>query len=265
MSQDHQLQQQRFELKYLVHEPLTVAIRDFLRCHLELDDFGVGRANFAYPVHSLYLDTRDLRMHEATQNGHKNRFKLRLRYYDDLPESPVFFEIKGRVDNCILKRRCPVRRAAVPSLLAGQLPEPAQILSNDPKHFGALHRFIELMLQHQARPKAHNNYQREAWVSPANNSVRVTFDRDIRIEPFFEPAAVVAMRRPTPIYPGIVVLEIKFTNRFPNWLKELVRSFGLRQFSAAKYSGGVALLGESLFSPGRAAYEWTETASALRC
>lgn len=255
MSQDHQLQQQRFELKYLVHEPLTLAIREFLRCHLELDDFGVGRASLAYPVHSLYLDSGDLRMHRATQNGDKNRYKLRLRYYDDQPESPVFFEIKGRVDNCILKRRCPVRRAAVPALLAGHLPEPAQVLSKDPRHFGALHRFIELMLRCNARPKAHNNYQREAWVSPENNSVRVTFDRDIRIEPFFQPEAVVAMQRPTFIYPDIVVLEIKFTNRFPNWLKELVRFFGLRQFSAAKYSGGIDLLGEDRFHPGQAAYE----------
>ena len=42
-------------------------------------------------------------------------------------------------------------------------------------------------------------------------------------------------------------MEIKFTNRFPNWLRDLVEQFGLMQFSAAKYSGGVDLAGEQWF------------------
>ncbi|HEX7570134.1 MAG TPA: VTC domain-containing protein, partial [Verrucomicrobiae bacterium] len=89
MSQDHRLQQQRFELKYLVEESQTPAIRDFVSSHLELDDYGVGRPNQSYSVHSLYLDSSDLHTHQASVNGTKNRFKLRLRYYDDQPGSPV--------------------------------------------------------------------------------------------------------------------------------------------------------------------------------
>src|ERR1700704_1995824 len=104
MSQDHRLQQQRFELKYLVDEALTPRIRDFLGSYLELDDYGVGRPNLSYPVHSVYLDSDDLRTFQASINGAKNRFKLRLRYYDDSPKTPVFFEVKARVDNCILKQ-----------------------------------------------------------------------------------------------------------------------------------------------------------------
>ena len=262
MPQNHQLQQQRFELKYLVSESITRSLRDFLSCYLELDDYGVGRPNFSYAVHSLYLDTDDLMTHQATQNGDKNRFKLRLRYYNDLPGSPVFFEIKGRVDSCILKQRCPVRREAVPLLLSGQLPDPEHLLSQEPRHQGALQRFNQLMLRFNARPKAHNNYLREAWVSPENNSVRVTFDRCIRIEPCFKLEAVVPMTQPTRIYPEFVVLEIKFTNRFPNWLKDLVRRFGLRQFSAAKYSGGVALLGEHRFYESVRLREWAGITAA---
>ena len=247
MFQDQRLQKQRFELKYLIPECGTPPLRDFVQCYLELDDFSAGRPDLSYPVHSLYLDTEDLRTHHATQNGDKNRFKLRLRYYDDAPDSPVYFEIKARVDNCILKTRCPVRRAAVPLVLAGHLPDPDQILTNDPAQYGAIQRFNRLMLQLNARPKAHNSYLREAWVSPMNNSVRVTFDRNIRIEPFFKADAVVPMSHPTRVYSHAVVMEIKFTNRFPNWLRDLVEQFGLMQFSAAKYSGGVDLAGEQWF------------------
>jgi hypothetical protein len=247
MSQDHHLLPQRFELKYLVPEAIIGAMRDYLQCYLVLDDFGVGKPNYSYPVHSLYLDTDDLKTHHAGQNGDKNRFKLRLRYYDDQPGSPVFVEVKRRENDCILKRRCPVRRDAVPLLLAGQLPDREQVLSDEPRHYDSLQRFHYLLLQFNARPKAHNAYLREAWVSAENNSIRVTFDRRILIEPFFKAEAVVPMTHPIHIYSECVVLEIKFSNRFPNWFEELVEQFNLVRYSAAKYSMGVVMLGEERF------------------
>src|SRR5512135_896118 len=121
MSQDHRVQQQRFELKYLIDERITSRLRDFVSCYLDLDDYGVGRTNYSYPVHSLYLDSDDLETYQTSLNGVRNRFKLRLRYYDDRPDTPVFFEVKARQDNCILKQRCGVRRDAVALLVGGQL------------------------------------------------------------------------------------------------------------------------------------------------
>src|SRR3954467_11735204 len=132
MSQVHRLQPRRFELKYLIEDKITPALRDFVSGYLELDEFGAGRPNLAYPVHSLYLDSDDLRTYMASVNGTKNRFKIRLRYYDDSPGAPVFFEVKARVDNCILKQRCGVRRDAVPLVLAGHFPEPEQLFSKEP-------------------------------------------------------------------------------------------------------------------------------------
>jgi len=56
-----------------------------------------------------------------TINGIKNRYKLRLRYYDTNAKSPVFFEIKRRMNNCILKQRGGVRQEFVAYLLSGHL------------------------------------------------------------------------------------------------------------------------------------------------
>lgn len=248
MSQDHRLQQQRFELKYLVDEDLTPWIRDFVSSHLELDEFGMGRPNLSYSVHSLYLDSDSLLTHQATIVGAKNRFKLRLRYYDDHPGSPVFFEVKGRVDNCILKRRCGVRRDAVRQVLGGQLPRADQLVTTEPRHLANLERFLLLMGSIDAKPKAHNSYLREAWVSAGDNSVRVTFDRQTRIEPHFGPTAMTGMDQPAPVYSPLVILELKFTDRFPNWFNTLVQRFNLMQASAAKYSGGIQLIGEQYFT-----------------
>ncbi|MDB6110180.1 MAG: hypothetical protein JWR69_1930 [Pedosphaera sp.] len=256
MAQDHRLQLQRFELKYLVDEAITPWVRDFVSSYLDLDDFGVGRPNLSYPVHSLYLDSDDLQTFQYSINGAKNRFKLRLRYYDDSPKTPVFFEVKARVDNCILKQRCGVRREAVPLLLAGQLPQDEQLLSKEPRHLATLQRFNYLLHKLNARPKAHNTYLREAWVSRHDNSVRVTMDRNIVIEPCFVARAATAMSRPTRVFPESVVLELKFTTRFPNWFEELVRRFNLMQFAAAKYAEGVLLVGESRFHDGDRAFDW---------
>jgi hypothetical protein len=262
MPQDHRLPQQRFELKYLIQEAITPRLRDFIRSYLEVDDFGVAMPNFAYPVHSLYLDTDDLGLHQAGINGTRNRFKLRLRYYDDNPDAPVYFEIKRRADNCILKQRCGVRREAVPLLLSGHLPAAEHLVSKAPRHLMTMQRFNYLMGILGATPKLHNHYTREAWVSPSDNSVRVTFDRLVEAEPCFQPYAVVKLQQPQRIYPEFVILELKFTTRFPGWFSQLVRQFNLMQFASAKYSEGVEVLGRHRFRDHGPDYCWERTSAA---
>jgi len=242
MAQDR-MQQQRFEQKYMLDADCALKVREFVSSYLELDENGVGKPDCAYPVHSLYLDSDQLHTYWATVNGDKNRFKLRLRFYSDRAESPVFFEIKRRVNNCILKQRGGVRRADVDWLLSGQLPQPDHLLSKDPRQLVALQRFCALMERLQARPKVHIAYQREAWVHPTNNSVRVTLDRRVCAEAEPEARFSTAMRRPHHLFGSEVILELKFTDRFPDWFGELVRKFNLTQCGAAKYCEGVDAIG----------------------
>jgi hypothetical protein len=258
MPQDHKLPQQRFELKYLIEERITPQVRDFVSCHLKVDDHGACHPDNAYSVHSLYLDSDDLALHYATVNGTRNRFKLRLRYYDAGPNAPVFFEVKRHADNCILKQRCGLRPEAVPLALAGQLPEPEHLLSREPRHLVTMQQFNLLMNLVGARPKLHNHYLREAWVSPHDNSVRVNFDRQITAQPFFRPKAVIDMERPVRVFGDWVVLELKFITRFPNWCQELVRRFDLMQLSSSKYCGGVEALGPHRFVNEGRAWNWRD-------
>jgi hypothetical protein len=248
MAQDN-LQLQRFELKYLISEDVALAMRDFVRSYLVLDENSADKPNYSYPNHSLYLDSPELTLYWDVINGNKNRYKLRLRFYDDHPDSPVFFEIKRRSDNAILKQRGPVRREAIVPLLAGQLPEQHHLLSSNPKHLVAVQQFSRLMHQHHARPTTHVAYLREAWVSTADNSVRVTFDRDVFIVPHSAPSITTAMENPVIPWGKQVILELKFTGRFPNWFFEMVRLFGVMQCGVAKYAEGVAVLGDERLSP----------------
>src|SRR3954470_20452319 len=243
MSQDR-MQLQRFELKYVVPEEVALAVRDFVASYLEIDEFGATLPNLSYPVHSLYLDSSDLATYRATINGDKNRYKLRLRFYENRSDAPVFFEIKRRMNNTIAKQRGGVRRDAVDSLLAGQLPGPSHLISKEPRQLVALQNFCRLASSLQATPKAHIFYLREAWISRFDNSVRVTMDRDVLCDP--EPTARLGtdLVHPVNVFGKKVILELKFTSRFPDWFKDLVRVFGLMQCGAAKYADGVALLGE---------------------
>ena len=121
---EDRMQLQRWELKYIIPERVALSIRDFVRAYLDLDEDGATRPSLSYPVHSLYLDSEDLVLYWNTINGNKNRYKLRLRFYDNRSDAPVYFEIKRRVNDAILKQRGAVRREAVGWLLAGHLPEP---------------------------------------------------------------------------------------------------------------------------------------------
>ncbi|MDB6032512.1 MAG: hypothetical protein JWM16_2850 [Verrucomicrobiales bacterium] len=248
MSRDR-MQQSRFELKYLISEETALLVRDFVRSYLDFDEYSVGRPNYSYPVHSLYLDSDDLTLYWQTINGDKNRYKLRLRYYSTNPDTPVFFEVKRRMNNCIMKQRGGVRQHAVAPLLNGQFPDQTHLLSSNPKQMSAVQHFLQLANDIRARPKVHIFYMREAYVSD-NDQVRVTLDRTVQAEPNLASSVKTEMKDPKGSFQNQVILELKFTNRFPDYFKELVRIFGVMQCGAAKYVSSVDAIGcRALESP----------------
>jgi len=230
----HRLQGSRFELKYVIDERRARSIVPFLRCHLVPDEHADPRESLRYDVHSLYLDSPGYILHRSTCQGHKNRFKLRIRFYDDLPQSPVFFEIKRRQNEIIVKRRAAVRRVALKRLLVGQWPRHDDLFRADTDAWAALLRFCSLRDTIQARGKVFVSYTREAYVTPDDDSVRVTLDRSI-LARRFNGVFLLAGGKCHPVMSNRVILELKFTNRFPLWMRELVRSFDLERRSIAKY------------------------------
>lgn len=255
------LQLQRLEMKYIIREELALEVRSFVSSYLVPDEYGATFKNLSYPVHSLYLDSDDLRIYWSTINGDKNRHKLRVRFYDRDPGAPVYFEIKRRMNDAILKQRGAVIRGYVSAILSGQRPAPFMMASQgSAKNLAAVQHFCDLMEANHATPKAHVAYEREAWISRENNSIRVTMDRDVRCCP--EPTARLVADMVDPVYPfdnphlldpppvaKNVVLELKFSGRYPDWFRDLVQCFGLVQCSAAKYVDGVCVAGEDRFSP----------------
>jgi hypothetical protein len=254
MAQDHTLMASRYELKYLIPQRVALRVREFIQQHLELDEFGVGQPNLSYPVHSLYLDSDDWKIYWRTFNGDKNRFKLRVRYYNESSKTPVFWEIKRRMKDIILKQRCGIKRPYAHLVMNGQLPERSWMIApDDPSEYKAIEEFFRLQYDLGASGKMHVAYDREAYVSAHNNEFRVTLDRHVRVATRFD--QLLATKSPNPFVctgtgddpEDVVILELKFTSRFPNFYRDLVRSFNLMQAGAAKYSEGTTMYaGKSL-------------------
>ena len=236
------MQKQRFELKYLISEETALRVREFVQCYLDFDEYSVGKPNYSYAVHSVYLDTDDLKTYWDTINGDKNRFKLRMRFYSAHPDTPIFFEMKRRMNNCMLKQRGAVQQRYISTLLSGQLPQRDYLVSNNPNHFAALQNICRLINQLNAKPKIHIAYEREAYVNE-DDTVRLTMDREVRAEPNLDMTITTHMERPHRSFSPDVILELKFTNRFPDWFGYLVRVFNVMQCGAAKYVESIQKVG----------------------
>jgi len=246
----HHLQSSRFELKYVIDERCAHAVRNFLRGYLVVDEHADPRLANQYRVHSVYLDSENYALYRSTTCGHQNRFKLRVRFYNERPDSSVFFEIKRRHNDVILKRRAAVRRGSVQNLLAGRWVSHADLVANADNAFGSLERFMSLRNLLNASGKVLVSYMREAYVTPDDNTVRVTFDRDLEAATYRGVFTLDSMARRRVRTAG-VVLELKFTDAFPIWMRQMVRVFDLERRSFAKYVTCVdALRGpELLMSP----------------
>jgi SPX domain protein involved in polyphosphate accumulation len=248
-------QRTRREIKYIISEEIALAVRSYLSSYLEPDENAVGKPDNSYMVHTLYLDSNQLATYRAANDGDRNRFKLRIRYYDDNPESPVFFEIKRRLNEGIVKQRARVRRGAVHSLLVGESPRPEHLYAWNDQQWTDLLDFWQLVERVQAAPRAHNAYLREAYVN-TEGKVRVTIDRAVRIGPEFGGELGIVIDEPVEVFPHVVILELKFTERMPTWMIEMVRGFDLKSSGAAKYVQGVAMLGEQKVARRRTGFEW---------
>jgi SPX domain protein involved in polyphosphate accumulation len=227
----------RHEIKYRITESKAAAVEQFIRPYLQLDRYSKLRRDRSYPIVSLYLDTENMLLCRQTLRGHKNRFKLRIRSYTDEPGYPRFFEIKRRMNTIIIKNRGRVRDQDVVTLLSGSS-LPPQEYHTDEK---TLSQFQLYMKSINAKPKVLIRYLRQAYEDTSHNRIRVTFDRELCYNVTKSPKVLLNGHgwQRHPISRGGVILEIKFTARYPAWLSHMVGCLNLRQESFSKFATSI--------------------------
>jgi hypothetical protein len=220
----------RFELKYLLTLQQAERFKSALRAYLVPDEHGNGR----YALASLYYDSPDLRCYWEKEDGVKFRRKLRIRRYETgevlTDESPVFLEIKQRIDRVTQKRR-----AVLPYSRALRLCNDRQIPAHAPDDKAIIEEIYVFLWQYNLRPASLVRYVRQAFVGTEYDiGLRVTFDTSLSFQS--HPLYLHEQSSGLPMLPvNLVVMEIKVNERIPYWLTEMIAAHNLQMTRVSKY------------------------------
>jgi hypothetical protein len=239
----------RFERKYLLSDSVAIAVRNELLPHLDVDVHTPPESVRGYQVLSLYLDTPTLDLYKQSRQGLKERIKLRVRFYDHDPEGLAYVEIKQKSQGMTFKRRFPVHKSMIESMLRNPDCEQLQHALSNGAGGTALEEFAQRRRTLGADPKLFVAYEREAYNSKDEPRVRVTFDRRITTNPALRSAGLNAPRFGSNIGGLNVLLEFKYAGARPDWLRQTIRKFKLRRTSFSKFVIGLDTLGISGQTP----------------
>jgi hypothetical protein len=222
----------RFELKYLINLQQAERFKSGLRAYLVPDEHG--KNNGRYTVSSLYYDSPGFRCYWEKLDGLKVRRKLRIRRYETgevlTEETPVFLEIKQRVDRVTQKRR-----ALLPYGEALRLCNDRQIPVYTPDDEAVIEEISVLLWQYNLRPASMVRYDRQAFIGTDYDiGLRVTFDTSLsfqshRLHLHEQPSGLPML------HPGLVVMEVKVNERIPYWLTEMIAAHNLQMIRFSKY------------------------------
>lgn len=225
----------RFELKYRIRETKARAIAHYIQSYIRPDQYAKKCPDYQYRISSTYFDSEELHLCRETIEQKKNRFKLRVRCYDEDPNTPCFFEVKRRLNNVILKDRARMSKSDFKRAVE-DLYTPGGLYKKDREILNQFQFYLQIL---QARPIVMVRYMRQAYEDDSRNRIRVTFDRGLS---FKVPDSPIIETNGTDWYPvpmDFVILEIKFNDRYPLWLNDVVKIFDLKQTAMSKYVSSV--------------------------
>ncbi|MCL2833119.1 MAG: polyphosphate polymerase domain-containing protein [Treponema sp.] len=241
----------RYEKKYRIRPELVPEIRKYITPFVIPDKFGIGDPP-EYMITTLQLDTPSYAFHYAKELEYDERFKLRVRTYNEPGTSPVFAEVKSKIQDIIVKSRVmvPFDKWGPDLIFSTDLP---YIFKSTQQETDFL-KFRRLVWETDASPANILRYTRESYVGPGELYLRVTFDRKLeycprptwtnfgRGETWYSMDSGEAQDEET----SCVVLEIKTLEEVPAWIIDMVEKFNLQNRGNCKYSTG--MWKDSLFS-----------------
>jgi SPX domain protein involved in polyphosphate accumulation len=228
----------RFEFKY--HLPRKAAYRMIPQMLNYMDFDPYMKDEDGYEVTSMYLDSPDLKSYHEKVDGLMNRKKVRIRTYkkDWGPNEKMFFELKRRSGEVILKDRAIIPGSVMPQYFDD--PFALQKLKDVDQNF--INEFLWEETAHQMRPSVIVNYRRKAFYSKFDRNFRVTFDHDLAFGGPNKGSFDVDFIKP---FPELVILEVKFNGAMPRWFHDIIDMYSLQKDVFSKFCAGIeAIYGE---------------------
>ena len=212
---------QRYELKYILTAGQEEFFRRRLEGHMKEDRFGLTS------IASLYYDTPDRRLINASLEGQLFKEKIRLRSYGLATDaSPVFLELKRKAYGVVYKRR---EQSTIPVVRRFFDRE------RDGCADGQIDRELTWFRDRYGTlaPACLIICDRTAFYEP-DGDLRLTIDNSPRYRT--EQLDLRVSMEGTPLLPpGSSILEIKVQNAMPLWLSAILPEGGIRKSSFSKY------------------------------
>ncbi|NLX83153.1 MAG: polyphosphate polymerase domain-containing protein [Clostridiales bacterium] len=202
----------RHELKFYINAAQYEVLSRTLRALLSIDKHADEHGN--YHIRSLYFDSIfDDALHEKIA-GNQNRNKYRIRIYN-CSDSFIRMECKSKYGNYIAKRQANISRDLCEQLMTG---DPSGLENTSS---GLLREVFREMRLNLLRPVVIVDYIREAYLHPVED-VRITFDKQLRTGLFSHDLFNPDLPTISPLQADQVILEVKFNNYLPAYLKEVL-------------------------------------------
>lgn len=223
----------RHELKYPISYADYYELRSRALSFMRHDTHGKDGVYF---TRSLYLDDIYLSNYNQKMDGLERRRKYRIRIYD-LNRSKIKFEIKDKFDSYISKLSSEITYEQYKDITRGNFAFAGEMIrtNSDGGREQALRiGYIDCACK-ILRPQVIVDYTREVFICSEGN-VRITFDMNLRAGQgtgdMFDP------HLPTvPAYDsGKMILEVKYDDYLPEYIKKMLRPLRLWQSAQSKYA-----------------------------
>jgi SPX domain protein involved in polyphosphate accumulation len=232
----NQLHFRRLEFKYVVPTALLDLVIPTISRYLDADEYA-NKQGF-YKVNSLYFDSPRLICYQQKLDGILFRKKYRVRYYGD--KKKLFFEIKRKSGDTVFKDRI-------------LLPTTTRLNQQSLVNHQFLHHLPDGKLKGELKtdyhrlnlkPKVLISYLRRPFVSKFSNNLRITLDYDLKASKI-KNGELLDLETTNYVSPDLAVLEIKFNESLPAWVRHIITAHNLQRDSFSKYASAIEKLYKS--------------------
>lgn len=223
----------RHELKYRISYADYYELRSRALSFMRHDPHG---RDGQYFIRSLYLDDIYLADYNQKCDGWERRRKYRIRIYD-MQSDIIKFEIKDKYDKFISKVSSLITYEQCQSILRGDFGFAGDMIRSNTD--GGREKALRIGYIDCAtrilRPQVVVDYDREVFLCNEGN-VRMTFDMNLRAGSgtgnLFDPhlPTVAAYE------PGKMILEVKYDDYLPQFIRQMLRSLRLWQSAESKFA-----------------------------
>lgn len=214
----------RTELKYLITMDEYQKLKTELSMMMQLDPFA-NPTTHTYHIKSLYFDDMYFSHVCEKADGIEYHTKFRLRQYEN---QRVRLEKKTKVGNLTGKQSLWMIDG-LDEALRNQDDKTLYKYIDEPL---IEEMIVKIKLDH-LKPSMWINYDREAYIYPAGDT-RITFDTNITASSYDRPGG---LERKI-LEPKHLILEIKYTEYLPDFIKKVVMHRNYQLISYSKYYMG---------------------------